>query len=182
MYMKTIIEKQKDLFAVLKDTFGYKNSMQSPRLEKVVVSVGVGSIRDKKKHEMIKARLAEITGQQPAEAVAKKSIATFKIREGDTAGYKVTLRGAQMHAFLEKLIHIVLPRTRDFRGLNAGAIDEMGNYTLGIREHTVFPETADEDVRDVFGLAITIVTTAKKKEEVEALLRGIGLPLKKEDA
>jgi len=170
-----------DIFGKLKERFGYTNTSQTPRVEKVVVSTGVGRIQEKDKREGIANRLAQITGQKAAETRAKKSIASFKLREGDVAGYQVTLRGARMQAFLDKLIHVALPRTRDFRGLSTGSIDEMGNYTIGIREHTVFPETSDEDVRDVFGLAVTIVTTAKTKQEAEGFLRELGLPLKKEE-
>jgi large subunit ribosomal protein L5 len=180
--MSAVISKQKGVFAALKGKFGYVNHMQAPRITKVIVSTGVGSIHDKEKRELIAGRLSLITGQKPAATRAKKSIASFKSREGDLAGYQVTLRGTHMNAFLDKLIHVALPRTRDFRGLNLKAIDEMGNYTIGIREHTVFPETSDEDIRNVFGLAVTIVTTAQSREEAEALLREIGLPLKKEEA
>ncbi|PIR86543.1 50S ribosomal protein L5 [Candidatus Kaiserbacteria bacterium CG10_big_fil_rev_8_21_14_0_10_43_70] len=176
--METVREKQNTIFDSIKERFGYKNKMQSPRITKVVVSSAIGSISDKKKVELIADRIALITGQKPAEKNAKKSIAAFKVREGDLSGYQVTLRGARMHTFLDKLIHIALPRTRDFRGLKTSAIDEMGNFTIGIKEHTVFPETADEDLKDVFGFAITIVTTAKTKEEAEALFRGIGFPIR----
>ena len=110
------------------------------------------------------------------------SIASFKVREGDTVGLQTTLRGARMYDFLDKLIHIALPRTRDFRGLKATAIDEMGNLTIGIKEHTIFPETSDEDVKDVFGLAITVVTNCKTKEEAEAFFRHLGVPLRAEEA
>lgn len=179
--MATALKKQENVFKVLKEQFGYKNTMQAPKIEKVIVSIGVGSVSDKAKRELIKKRLASITGQMPAETKARKSIATFKVREGDVAGFQVTLRGDRMRSFLDKLIHVTLPRTRDFRGLKVESVDAMGNYTLGIKEHTVFPETADEDIRDVFGLGITIGTTAKTKEEALALLREIGLPLRKEE-
>ncbi len=129
------------------------------------------------KIEIIEDRLAKITGQKAAPRAAKISIASFKVREGDTVGLQVTLRGARMYDFLDKLIHIALPRTRDFRGLKATAIDDMGNMTVGIKENTIFPETSDEDLKDVFGLAITIVTTAKSKPEAEAFFRHIGMPL-----
>lgn len=178
MSMESVAEKTKHIFDNLKETFGYTNPMQTPRIDKVVVSVGVGSVKDEKRREYIQEHLARITGQKPAVAPARKSVASFKVRAGDIAGFKVTLRGERMYAFLDKLIHIALPRTRDFRGLNPGSIDEVGNYTIGLREHTVFPESADEDIRDVFGLAVTISTTAKTKEEAEALLRALGLPLK----
>jgi len=179
--MNTIKEKIGASFEVLKSNFGYKNPMQAPRLEKIIVSVGIGKIDDKAKKELIFDRLSLITGQKPSPRPAKQSIASFKLREGDIIGYQVTLRGNRMYNFLEKLIHIALPQTRDFRGLKTTAIDDMGNITLGIKEHTIFPETADEDIRDVFSLAITMVTTAKSKAEAEAFLRHIGLPLKKEE-
>lgn len=172
-------EKLAGVFDALKDTFGYKNNMQAPRIEKVVVSTGTGKIDDKNRIALIEDRLARITGQKASPRPARLSIASFKLREGDIIGYQVTLRGEQMRSFLDKLIHIALPQTRDFRGLKPTAIDEMGNITLGIKEHTIFPECTDEELKDVFGLAITIVTTAKTKEEAEALLRHIGLPLQK---
>lgn len=177
--MENLKTKLAKTFDTLKSKFAYKNVMQSPRLEKVVVSVGVGKIDDKAKKELIINRLARITGQKPSPRPAKQSIASFKLREGEIIGYQVTLRGSRMQNFLEKLINIALPQTRDFRGIKVTAIDEMGNITIGIKEHTIFPETADEDIRDVFSFAITIVTTAKSKEEAEAFLRHIGLPLQK---
>jgi large subunit ribosomal protein L5 len=177
--MSILADKQKNMMGALKERFGYTNPMQVPKITKVVVSIGVGSTPDKAKRALIFDRLAEITGQKPKETKTKKAIATFKSRQGDLAGYQVTLRGERMASFLDKLIHVVLPRTRDFRGLSADSIDSMGNYTFGIKEHTVFPETADEDIKDVFGMAITIVTTGKGKEETEALLREIGMPLQK---
>lgn len=177
--MQTIAEKQSKMFETLKGRFGYKSIMQTPKLDKIVISAKVGSMKDKNKIELVVNRLAQITGQQPKANPAKKSIATFKLREGSIIGYSVTLRGKVMRNFLDKLIHIALPRTRDFRGLEVSAIDSMGNYTIGIKEHTIFPETSDEDLRDVFGLGVTLVTTAKTKEEAEAYLREIGVPLKK---
>lgn len=153
--------------------------MQRPKITKVVVSVGVGSFKDKNKFKIVEDRLAKITGQKAAPRGAKVSVASFKSREGDVVGYQVTLRGHRMHDFLEKLIHIALPRTKDFRGINPTAADEMGNYTLGIKENTIFPESTDEELKDVFGLAITIVTTAKSKEEVLKLLTHLGFPFKK---
>lgn len=174
-------EKQKNIFSSIKEKFNYKNVSQSPKIEKVVVSVGVGSTKDKKKIETIIDRLTQITGQKPSARPAKKSIATFKLREGDIVGYQVTLRGARMYDFLDKLIHIALPRTRDFRGIRRSSIDEMGNITIGIKEHTIFPETSDEELRNVFGLSITITTSARTKEETEELLRGIQFPLRKEE-
>ena len=158
---------------------GYKNPMQAPRIMKVVVSAGVGSFKDKNKFKVVEDRLAKITGQKASPRGAKVSIATYKTREGDVVGYQVTLRGTRMYDFLERLIHIALPRTKDFRGISPTAADEMGNYTLGIKEHTIFPETTDEELKDVFGLAITLVTTAKSKEEVVKLMTHLGFPFKK---
>jgi large subunit ribosomal protein L5 len=169
---------QSATYEALRGTLGYKNVMQAPKVVKIIVSTGVGKVnKDKKRLELIVDRLARITGQAPAARAAKKSIANFKSRTGDTVGYQITLRGARGQAFLDKLIHIVFPRTKDFRGLKPSAIDEMGNITLGIKEHTVFPETSDEDSKDIFGLAVTITTTAKNKKEAEAFLRHLGLPL-----
>ncbi|MES2931838.1 MAG: 50S ribosomal protein L5 [Patescibacteria group bacterium] len=172
-------EKQASAFETLKETFGYTNVNASPKLLKITVSSGVGKA-DKAKKALVENRLARITGQKASARPAKQSIAQFKMREGDIVGYQVTLRGARMNEFLEKLIHITLPRTRDFRGLNATAIDEMGNLTIGIKDHTIFPETAEEDLKDVFGLAITLVTTAKTKEEADAFFRHLGIPFKKD--
>lgn len=180
--MTTTHTKLQNVFDALKETFSYTNTMQAPRIEKVVVSTGIGKVTDKAQIARIADRLARITGQKPAPRGAKQSIASFKLRQGDIIGYQVTLRGAQMKDFLEKLIHVALPRTRDFHGVKVSAIDDMGNYTLGIREHTIFPETSDEELRDVFGLSITIVTSARTKEEAEALLRHIGMPFEREGA
>lgn len=177
--MESVQARMKQAYASLKDTFGYKNPHQAPTITKVVVSVGTGRVDDKAKIALIQDRLARITGQKPSARPAKQSIASFKLREGDIIGYQVTMRGTRMNHFLNKLIHIALPQTRDFRGLKATSIDEMGNYTIGIKEHTIFPETADEELKDVFGMSITLVTTAKTKAEAEALLRHIGLPLQK---
>jgi len=170
--MQTLKEKTKTLE-------GYANPMQRPRILKVVISVGVGSFKDKSKFKIVEDRLARITGQKVAPRGAKISIASFKSRTGDIIGYQVTMRGKRMFEFLDRLVHIALPRTKDFRGISLTSADEMGNYTLGIKEHTIFPETADEELKDVFGLAITIVTTAKSKEEVLKLLTHLGFPFKK---
>jgi large subunit ribosomal protein L5 len=166
-------------FDALKGSFNYKNRMSSPRLLKVVVSSGVGSAKDKNRLKLVEDRLARITGQKPSPRPAKASIAQFKMREGDIVGYQATLRGARMYDFLDKLIHIALPRTRDFRGISETAVDGMGNITIGIKEHTIFPETSDEDLKDVFGLAVTIVTTASSREEALAFFKHLGVPFKK---
>lgn len=176
--MNATTTAQKKTFEALKGSAGYVNVMQAPKIVKIVVSSGVGKVnKDKKRLELVIDRLTRITGQAPAPRAAKKAIANFKSRTGDTVGYQVTLRGARMQAFLSKLINIVFPRVKDFRGLKASAIDEMGNITIGIKEHTVFPEASDEESKDIIGLAITITTTAKNKQEAEAYLRHIGLPL-----
>ncbi len=177
--METTLTKIGTAYDALKGTFGYVNKMQAPKLEKIVISIGTGRVQDKQKEALIRDRLALITGQKPSARPAKQSIAAFKLREGEIIGYQITLRGARMQHFIDKLINIALPQTRDFRGLKTTAIDEMGNITLGIKEHTIFPECADEEIKDVFGFAITIVTTAKTPAEAEAFLRHIGLPLKK---
>lgn len=173
-------QKNKTTFDALKGEFGYTNVMQAPKLVKIIVSVGVGSVKDKKRTDLIRDRLVTITGQAPASRGSKKSIAQFKMRTGDLAGYQITLRGARMQSFFDKLVHIVIPRIKDFRGIKPSTIDEMGNISLGIKEHTVFPETADEDAKDVFGLGITIATTAKTKKEAESFLRHVGFPLREE--
>lgn len=169
---------QKETFDALKGDFGWTSVMQAPKIAKIIVSSGTGSKMDPKRKEFVKGRLVQITGQAPAPRSAKKAIATFKSRAGDLVGFQITLRGARMQAFLDKLIHIVFPRVKDFRGIKATAIDEMGNITIGIKEHTVFPETADEDAKDVFGLAVTITTTAKNKKEAETFLKHVGIPFR----
>jgi large subunit ribosomal protein L5 len=174
-------EKQAHAFENLKGVMGYKNAMQVPKFTKVVINVGIGSLKDKKKIEVIENRLNKISGQKPALRGSKKSIASFKVREGDPVGLVVTLRGARMFAFIDKLIFVAFPRTKDFRGLSKKGIDEMGNYSIGVKENTIFPETSDEDLKDVFGMTITIGTTASNKKEALAFLSYIGFPFKKEE-
>jgi large subunit ribosomal protein L5 len=177
--MKTVKEKELNIFNELKAEFGYINVMQSPRLLKIVLSSGIGSFKDKKKIDIVKDRLSKIAGQKIAIRGAKKSIATFKVRENDPVGTQVTLRGARMYSFLDKLLNIALPRTKDFRGLSASSIDSMGNINLGLKEHTIFPETIDEELKDVFGIGVTVVTTAKSKKEARAFFERLGFPFKK---
>ncbi|MEK7501698.1 MAG: 50S ribosomal protein L5 [Patescibacteria group bacterium] len=181
MIHKTIYELNKDTFKALKEKLGLKNAMQAPRLTKVVVSNGFGSTKDKKKIELIADRLARITGQKPALRATKKAIATFKTRVGDPVGYQITLRGKRMYEFLDRLINIALPRTKDFRGLARTAVDNMGNLTMGVKEHTIFAETSDEDLKDVFGMAITVVTTSRDKNTTLAFLEYLGFPMKREE-
>lgn len=168
-------------FETLKAAFNYTNKMQAPKLVKVVINTGVGSFKDKKKIDLVQDRLVKIAGQRPVKKGAKISISAFKVREGDPVAFQVTLRGNRMFDFLDRLLNIALPRTKDFRGLSPRAIDNMGNYTIGIREHIIFPETADEDLKDVFGLAATVVTTAKTKEEAKAFFEHLGFPFKKKE-
>ncbi len=176
--METVKEKQKNTFDKLKDKFRYGGVMAAPRVEKVVISAGTGRITDKDKLEVVQERLARITGQKSAPRPAKKSIAGFKTRAGQIIGYQVTLRGPRMYDFLDRFLNVALPRTRDFRGINQTAVDGMGNLTVGVKEHTIFPETADEDLRDVFGLSVTVVTSAKNKDEAIAFLTHIGVPFR----
>jgi len=176
-----IQEKVKTAFESLKGDLDLSNIMQTPKLEKVVVSVGFGSTQDKNKIKLIGDRLLKITGQRPVTRAAKVSIASFKLREGQPVGYQVTLRGKRMYDFLNKLIDIALPRTKDFRGVSQESVDAMGNYTLGIKEHTIFPETADEELKDVFGMAVTFVTTAEDKKTARAFLSHLVLPFRKEE-
>src|SRR3989344_4436901 len=173
-------EKKIDFFDVMKADFGYINRMQVPTVRKVVVSVGVGSLKDKKKLELVADRLTKITGQKPAKRGAKKSIASFKVRQGDPVGFQITLRGPKMNGFLAKLLNVAFPRTRDFRGIPRTSVDEMGNMSIGIKERTIFPETADEDIKDVFGMSITLVSTARNQKEGLAFFELLGVPFKKE--
>lgn len=177
--MKLLKEKVKDSYKTLKTDFGLVNPMQAPKIMKVVVSAGVGSFKDKKKVELAEDRLAKITGQKALKRGAKQAVATFKTRQGDIVGLQTTLRGERMWSFLDRLLNTALPRTKDFRGINIDSADEMGNYTLGIKEHTVFPETADEDLKDVFGFSATIVTNLDSKEKTQKFLTALGFPFKK---
>jgi large subunit ribosomal protein L5 len=179
--MKSVKEIEKSAYDAMKAEFGYKNKMAAPRLVKVVVSSGTGSgiKRDKNRNDFILGRLAKITGQKPSLRSSKKSIASFKIRQGEAIGVSVTLRGARMVAFLDKLINVAIPRTKDFRGIDRKVVDSMGNMTLSIREHTIFPETGDEELKDVFGMGVTIVTTAKTKPEATKFFELLGVPYKK---
>lgn len=179
--METTKQKEKKAYTTMKPEFGYKNLMSAPRLVKVVVATGTGSAvkRDKNRNDFVVGRLAKITGQKPSLRSAKKSIASFKIREGDPVGVMVTLRGARMYSFLDKLINVAIPRTKDFRGIETKIVDNIGNLTMSIKEHTIFPEAGDEELKDVFGLAVTLVTTAKTKKEALEFFKLIGIPFKK---
>lgn len=161
----------------LQEKYNYSSPMQIPALNKIVINIGVGdATQDSKRLEESVAELAQITGQKPVITKAKKSIATFKVREGQEIGCKVTLRGLRMWDFFDKLVSIALPRVRDFRGVSKNAFDGRGNYTLGIKEQLIFPEIDYDKVQKVRGMDIVIVTTAKKDEEAYTLLDLLGMP------
>ena len=163
----------------LKSEFGYKSVMQIPKLDKIVINIGCGDAS--KNSKLLDASMHDlevITGQKPVATLARKSIAGFKIRDGQPVGCKVTLRSEAMYNFLDKLISISLPRVRDFRGLSPRAFDGRGNYTIGIKEQLVFPEIEFDDVVKVQGMDIVLVTTAKTNEEAHALLKGLGIPFR----
>jgi large subunit ribosomal protein L5 len=183
MKHQTVKEKEKNAFEKMKAEFDYKNSLAAPKLVKIVINSGTGTglKKDKNRNDAVTERMAKITGQKGTLRGAKQSIASFKIRKGDPIGIVTTLRGARMHLFLEKLLNVALPRTKDFRGINQKAVDSIGNLTIGIREHTIFPETADEDIKDVFGLSVTLVSSAKNKAEGLTFFGLLGVPFKKED-
>ena len=159
--------------------FGYKNRMQVPELDKIVINMGIGeAVADRKKVESAAADLALIAGQKAIITSARKSIATYKVRAGQPVGCKVTLRKARMYEFLDRLINIALPRVRDFRGLSSRSFDGRGNYSLGIREHIVFPEINYDKVADVWGMDITVCTTARSDDEARALLSAFNFPFR----
>ncbi len=179
--METLKEVyDKEIVPALKEKFGYTSIMEVPKLDKIVLNMGVGDgASDSKYLEAAVKELESIAGQKPVITKAKKSIAGFKLREGNKIGCKVTLRGDRMYIFLEKLVKIALPRVRDFRGISKGSFDGRGNYTLGIKEQLIFPEVEYDQVIKTRGLDIVMVTTAKTNEEALALLTGFGLPFKK---
>jgi len=161
----------------LMQEFGYKNPMQVPRLEKIVVNMGVGeAVQDSKKVEAAASDLTAITGQHPVITKAKRSIATFKLREGMSIGCMVTLRRQRMYEFLDRLITVALPRVRDFRGISGKSFDGSGNFALGLKEQLVFPEIDYDRVDAVRGMNVVVVTTAKTDEEAKALLKGFDMP------
>lgn len=166
-----------EVIPALKSEFGYKNGMQVPRLEKIVVNIGLGeALTNSKAVDAAVGDLALITGQRAIVTKAKKSIATFKVREGNPIGAKVTLRGERMWDFLERLTRVALPRIRDFRGVSGKSFDGRGNYTLGLKEQLSFPEVEFDKIDRLRGLEVTIVTTAKSDEESKKLLSLLGMP------
>ncbi len=184
--MKLKEKYKKEVIPAMKDKFGYKSVMAVPKIEKVVINTGIGRLvggktsdEQKKILKAVLEDLGSITGQKSVLTKAKKSISVFKVREGMAVGAMVSLRGKRMYDFLERLINIAFPRVRDFRGIELKSFDQKGNLTVAFKEQSVFPEISPEKTRVVFGFEITIVTTAKNKEESIELLRLIGFPLKK---
>jgi len=173
--------KYKDeIIPKLREDFGYDNIMAIPKLQKIVINVGAGeAIDDTKYLDTIVENLGMITGQQPIKTKAKKSVSNFKLREGTPIGCKVTLRKKVMYEFLDRLINLALPRTRDFQGIPNKSFDGRGNYTMGIKEHTIFPEIDVDNTNRVHGMDITFVTNAETDEEAFALLKHFGMPFKK---
>lgn len=172
---------EKEIVPALRKAFDLKNIMQVPRIEKVVVNIGIGEAMDNPKAmEFAVADLTAVTGQKPIQTKARKSIANFKLREGRIIGTKVTLRGPRMWAFLDRVINVALPRVRDFRGVSANAFDGRGNYTLGLKDQLVFPEIEYDKIDKLRGMEITIVTTAKNDDQARTLLAMLGMPFKKE--
>jgi large subunit ribosomal protein L5 len=172
---------QKDVAPILFKSLNFKNVMQVPRIEKVVVNIGLGeAMEEPKALEAAAAELMQITGQKPVMTKARKSIAAFKLREGRIIGTKVTLRGERMWAFLDRLMNVALPRVRDFRGVSPNAFDGRGNYTLGLRDQLIFPEIEYDKIDKMRGMEVTIVTSARTDDQARALLQMLGMPFKKE--
>jgi len=165
--------------AALNEQFGYKNVMQTPKLDKIVLNMGVGeAVNDTKKVKAAAADLEKIAGQKPVITHARKSIATFKVRENMPFGVKVTLRKVRMYEFLDRLVNIALPRVRDFRGLDPKAFDGRGNYAMGIKEHIIFPEINFDEIDQAWGMDIVVCTTAQTDDEARALLKAFNFPFR----
>ncbi|AIZ37241.1 50S ribosomal protein L5 [Parvimonas micra] len=174
------VKYKEEIVSALMERFKYKNIMEVPKLNKIVINIGLGSAKDNPKVlESALRDLEIISGQKPVITTAKKSIANFKLREGMKIGTKVTLRGEKMYDFLDRLVNIALPRVRDFRGVSASSFDGRGNYALGIKEQLIFPEIVYDMIDQIRGMDIIIVTTAKTDEESKALLELLGMPFKK---
>ena len=178
--MSRLLQKyRKEVIPAMQKSFGIANVMAVPKVEKVVINTGVGRIaKEDKTIERIAKDLTMITGQKPVFKKAKKSISGFKLRQGVNVGIMITLRGNRMYDFLDRLISIALPRSRDFRGIETKNFDKMGNLNFGIKESSIFPEINYENVKDIFGLEVTVVTTAKNREKGIELLRQLGFPIK----
>jgi large subunit ribosomal protein L5 len=170
-------EYRERIRAAMKEQFGYTNEMQIPKLDKIVVNMGIGeAVADSKKAVAAMKDLAAITGQKPLPTKARKSVAQFKVREGMTVGAKVTLRADRMYEFLDRLITIALPRVKDFRGLNGNSFDGRGNYAMGLKEHIVFPEINYDEIDQMWGMDIIVCTTARTDQEAKALLKEFKFP------
>lgn len=186
--MEKLKEKYiKKVIPAMQKNFGYKNRMATPRIEKVVLNSSFGKLASGKTNaeaqkigEAIAEDMGQIAGQKPVQTHARKSIATFKLRQGAPVGVKVTLRGQRMYDFLDRLVHVVFPRSRDFQGLQPSCIDNQGNLNIGIKEHLFFPEISPEKSRISFGLEVTVTTSAKTKEEGLALFLQLGFPIRRE--
>ena len=177
---RSVTKYNNEVVPALIKEFGYTTPMQAPKFEKIVINIGVGdATTNSKALDDAVAELATITGQHPVVTKAKKSIATFKVRQGQAIGCKVTLRGTRMYEFYDKLVSISLPRVRDFRGVSKNAFDGHGNYTLGVKEQLIFPEIDYDKVSKIRGMDVVIVTTANTDKEAFALLREMGMPFKK---
>jgi large subunit ribosomal protein L5 len=172
---------QQEVVPALQKAFNYRNVMEIPRIQKVVVNIGLGeAMGNSKALEAAIADMTTITGQKPIQTKARKSIANFKLREGVIIGVKVTLRGERMWAFIDRLVNVALPRVRDFRGVSPDAFDGRGNYTLGLRDQLIFPEIEYDKIDKLRGMEITIVSTAKNDEHARAMLKFLGMPFRKE--
>ena len=178
--MAQLLDKYRnEIVPALAEKFGFENRLQAPRLEKIVINAGLGrATQDAKILDEAVSQIALITGQMPVVTKAKKSVAGFKLRQGVRIGCMVTLRGKRMYEFLERLVNVVLPRIRDFRGVSPGALDGRGNYTLGIKEQSIFPEISYDKIENVIGMAVTLVTTTRDDDEARELLRLLGMPFR----
>jgi large subunit ribosomal protein L5 len=175
-----ITKYRKEIAPAMQKKFGIENVMAVPKIDKVVVNIGIGKMtKDDKFIKKVEKDLGLLSGQKPIFKKAKKSIAGFKLREGVNIGLMVTLRGKRMYDFIDRLINIALPRSKDFRGIDSVNFDSKGNLNLGVKEHSIFPEIHYESLKDIFSLQITVVTTAKKREQGIELLKLIGFPIKK---
>ncbi|MDP3954203.1 MAG: 50S ribosomal protein L5 [bacterium] len=178
---RLLTKYRKEVAPAMQAKFSYKSVMAIPKIEKIILNVGTGKAavaKEQKLMDKIEQDLTKITGQKPSVRKSKKSISGFKVREGMDVGKMVTLRGRRMYDFMDRLISVALPRSRDFHGLDAKSFDKSGNFNMGIKEQNIFPEVAYESLKDIFGLQITVTTTAKNKEEGRELLSLIGFPIK----
>ena len=173
------VKYEKEIIKKIMKKHGHSSPLAVPKITKIVVNTGVGRLKDEKEKEFVQKFTSMIAGQKAHARPAKKSIASFKSREGMVIGYSATLRGKRMYDFLTRLIDMTLPRSRDFRGIPESIVDQFGNLSIGIREHIAFPEIIGEDVKTIFGLEATLVTNAKNREEALELYRELGIPFKK---